>query len=196
MAVKDKPSSGPCPLQIDCTGIAVAATDSMEWNAEEEVELFNAMSGLKPIGINKHFFMACICARLSAALKRDIGADVVWAHLHTMYNLKMLDSMQPLPFPQDERDFALPNDADFKALMAAKKLLQKERSVAGGSSTNRASSSVAVAAESGDAAAGAKMPAAITSHAVVVVEPLQMAAAGRTSLADRSATASPVVKCE
>lgn len=169
----------------------------LEWNAEEEVELFNAMSGLKPIGINKHFFMACICARLSAALKRDIGADVVWAHLNTMYNLEMLDSMQPLPFPQDERDFALPNDADFVALVAAKKLLQKERG--SGVSSNRASSSSsAVVADTSSAAVGPKLQTAITSNAVVVVEQLQMPAAvrRRTSAADRSSTASPVVKCE
>lgn len=105
MAVKEKSGDGESP--------------PMEWSAEEEIQLFKALGGLKPIGINKHFYMACICGRLSAALKRDIYPDVVWAHLQTMYNLEILDSMEPLPFPQDQSDFSLP-DAEFSELMAKK----------------------------------------------------------------------------
>lgn len=109
MAVKEKSGDGG------------ETASSMEWSAEEEIQLFKALGGLKPIGINKHFYMACICGRLSTALKREIYPDVVWAHLQTMYNLEILDSMEPLPFPQDQSDFALP-EADFSELMA-KKLL-------------------------------------------------------------------------
>lgn len=104
MAVKEKSGDG---------------DSSMEWSAEEEIQLFKALGGLKPIGINKHFYMACICGRLSAALKREIYPDVVWAHLQTMYNLEILDSLEPLPFPQDQSDFALP-EAEFSELMAKK----------------------------------------------------------------------------
>lgn len=103
---------------------------TMEWSAEEEIQLFKALGGLKPIGINKHFYMACICGRLSAALKRDIYPDMVWAHLQTMYNLDILDSMEPLPFPQDQCDFALP-DAEFSELMA-KKLREVDAEADGG----------------------------------------------------------------
>lgn len=109
MAVKEKSGDG-----VEPSGSA-----SMEWSAEEEIQLFKALGGLKPIGINKHFYMACICGRLSTALKRDIYPDVVWAHLQTMYNLEILDSMEPLPFPQDQRDFALP-EPEFSELMAKK----------------------------------------------------------------------------
>lgn len=93
--------------------------EDMEWSAEEEIQLFKALGGLKPIGINKHFYMACICERLSNALKREIYPDVVWAHLKTMYNLEILDQMEPLPFPQNQCDFSLP-DAEFSLLMTKK----------------------------------------------------------------------------
>lgn len=99
-------------------------TVEMEWNAEEQVQLFLALGGLKPIGINKHFYMVCICERLSTALKRDISPDSVWAHLKKLYNLEALDKVVSLPFPQEQRDFSLP-EADFGTLMT-KKLLEME----------------------------------------------------------------------
>jgi hypothetical protein len=34
-------------------------TEYFEWTTEEEIQLFSALNGLKPVGINKHFFMAC-----------------------------------------------------------------------------------------------------------------------------------------
>lgn len=98
--------------------------EEMEWSAEEQVQLFLALGGLKPIGINKHFYMVCICERLSTALKRDISPDTVWAHLKKLYNLEALDKVVSLPFPQEQRDFSLP-EADFGLLMT-KKLMEVE----------------------------------------------------------------------
>lgn len=98
--------------------------EEMEWSAEEQVQLFLALGGLKPIGINKHFYMVCICERLSTALKRDISPDTVWAHLKKLYNLEALDKVVSLPFPQEQRDFSLP-EADFGLLMT-KKLMEME----------------------------------------------------------------------
>jgi MRG-binding protein len=66
------------------------------------------MDNLKPVGINKHFFMALIVERLSKALKRDISSNTIWSHLETMYNLKTLDSQESLPFPNEETIFSLP----------------------------------------------------------------------------------------
>lgn len=34
-----------------------------EWTTEEEIQLFSALNGLKPVGINRHFFMAVIVER-------------------------------------------------------------------------------------------------------------------------------------
>lgn len=117
--------------------------EEMEWSAEEEIQLFKALGGLKPIGINKHFYMACICERLSTALKREITPDVVWAHLKTMYNLDILDQLEPVPFPQDQCDFQLP-DAEFSALMS-KKLADVENGGGGGGEGSSSGTAVVVA---------------------------------------------------
>lgn len=94
--------------------------EDMEWSAEEECQLFKALTGLKPVGINKHFYMAFICERLSTALKREISPDVVWAQLETMYNLEILNRIEPLPFVLEQIiDFDLPDD-EFGELMSLK----------------------------------------------------------------------------
>lgn len=94
--------------------------EAEEWSPESEIQLFLALDGLKPVGINKYFFMACIADRLSKALNREIGTDAIWTHLKTMYNLAALDEMEPLPFPNDQREFALP-EAEFSSLLHRKK---------------------------------------------------------------------------
>lgn len=104
--------------------------EDMEWSAEEECQLFKALTGLKPVGINKHFYMAFICERLSTALKREITPDVVWAQLETMYNLEILNRIEPLPFPLDQIDFDLP-DAEFGELMSLKLTQHTSSSVVG-----------------------------------------------------------------
>ena len=97
-----------------------ANIEEMEWSAEEEIKLFFALEGLKPVGLNKHFYMACIADRLSKSLNREIPAEAIWAHLKTMYNLEVLDEMEPLPFPNDQKDFCLP-DNEFSSLMLKKR---------------------------------------------------------------------------
>lgn len=79
-----------------------------EWSAEEELQLFHAMDGLRPVGINKHFYMSCIAERLSKSLNREMPSDLIWKHLSTMYKLKELDEQECLPFPNEEREFSLP----------------------------------------------------------------------------------------
>lgn len=90
-----------------------------EWSPESEIQLFLALEGLKPVGINKYFFMACISERLSKALNREIGTDAIWSHLKTMYNLAALDDLEPLPFPNDPKEFALP-EAEFSSFLDKK----------------------------------------------------------------------------
>lgn len=34
-----------------------------EWTTEEEIQLFQCLQGLKPVGINRHFFMVAIVDR-------------------------------------------------------------------------------------------------------------------------------------
>lgn len=91
------------------------------WGAEEEIQLFSALKKLKPVGINKYFFMACISDRLSSALNRDISSDQIWTHLKSLYNLTALDALEPLPFPNDECEFSLP-ETEFSAFISKKKI--------------------------------------------------------------------------
>ncbi|XP_058459932.1 MRG/MORF4L-binding protein [Malaya genurostris] len=93
--------------------------ESPEWSPEEEIQLFFAMDGLKPIGINRHFFIVCVVDRLSKALNRDINSDAVWSHLKTMYNLKALNEQEQLPFPNEECDFSLP-ETEFSLVIKQK----------------------------------------------------------------------------
>lgn len=94
-------------------------SEDMEWSTEEEVQLLYALDGLKPVGINKHFYMARICERMTKALKRDIAPETVWAHLRTWYNLDVLDQMERLPFADQEVEFSLP-ESEFSALISKK----------------------------------------------------------------------------
>jgi MRG-binding protein len=54
--------------------------------------------------------MVCIVDRLSKTMNRKISSDQIWKHLKTMYNLKALDDLEPLPFPNEETNFNLPPD--------------------------------------------------------------------------------------
>lgn len=52
--------------------------------------------------------MSCISERLSKSLNREMPSDLIWKHLSTMYKLKELDEQECLPFPNEEREFSLP----------------------------------------------------------------------------------------
>ncbi|XP_075167577.1 MRG/MORF4L binding protein [Haematobia irritans] len=92
------------------------STTMDQWTPEEEICLFFAMGCLKPVGVNKHFYMATIVERLSNSLNRDFTSENIWGHLRTLYNFKALDEMEPLPFPNDEKEFSLP-EAEFSSLL-------------------------------------------------------------------------------
>ncbi|PNF34488.1 hypothetical protein B7P43_G11212 [Cryptotermes secundus] len=109
MAVKEKTES---------------VVDGIEWNVDTEVQLFYAMHGHKPVGVNKYFQMACILEKFRNSINRDITSKVIWDHLDTMYDMQALDDTENLPFPNDEREFCLP-EADFANMMKDK--LQQEK---------------------------------------------------------------------
>ena len=52
--------------------------------------------------------MACIVDRLTKALNRKVTSEQIWAHLKTMYNLKVLNEAETLPFPNEQTNFSLP----------------------------------------------------------------------------------------
>lgn len=98
----------------------LALCSEHEWTPEEEIQFFYALRNLpKPVGVNKHFYMACINERLSRSLNRDFTTDIIWAHLRTLYDLDALEELEPLPFPNEECEFSLP-EAEFSLLISKK----------------------------------------------------------------------------
>lgn len=93
--------------------------DDFDWNVYHEGQLLDAMVGHKPVGVNKYFQMALILDKFTDHINKDVHPDKVWAHLDTMYNLEALDESESLPFPNDERDFSLP-ESEFGQLQLKK----------------------------------------------------------------------------
>ncbi|XP_012253462.1 MRG/MORF4L-binding protein [Athalia rosae] len=105
MAVKEK--------QID-------HTEEIEWNVDNEIQLFFAMNGHKPVGVNKYFHMVCIWEKFRAAIHKDVSLKLIWDHLESMYDLAALDDTEDLPFPSNETDFVLP-ESEFSTFMKMRK---------------------------------------------------------------------------
>ncbi|XP_058792968.1 MRG/MORF4L-binding protein isoform X1 [Phymastichus coffea] len=110
MAVKEK--------QVD-------SSEEIEWNVDNEIQLFFAMNGHKPVGVNKYFHMVCIWEKFRAAIHKDVSLKAIWDHLHSMYDLAALDDMEDVPFPPDETDFILP-ESEFTELMKTRKKEETE----------------------------------------------------------------------
>lgn len=91
----------------------------LEWTTEDEIQLFHALEGMKPVGIGKHFVMGAIGDRLSESLNKVVPRDEIWKHLRTIYNLDLLDEREPIPFPNKDQEFQLP-DGEFKFLISNK----------------------------------------------------------------------------
>lgn len=63
--------------------------------------------------------MAFICDKFTDNMHKDVDSDKIWTHLETMYNLEALDESESIPFPNNEREFRLP-DADFGIMINKK----------------------------------------------------------------------------
>ncbi|KAH8336947.1 hypothetical protein KR059_008847 [Drosophila kikkawai] len=147
-------------------GLAVAGSvaplpATIEWSAEEELQLFHAMEGLRPVGINKHFYMSAIAQRLSKSLNREMPSELIWRHLGTMYKLKELDDLESLPFPNEEREFSLPEN-DYGTLQTKKTVDVNATEEAGGDPPPPAANSTSSADSNGKAPPATK--AAVPSN--------------------------------
>ncbi|KAL8597747.1 hypothetical protein ACOMHN_001706 [Nucella lapillus] len=80
------------------------------WNVDMEVNLFHAMRGHKPVGVNRHFHMVVIHEKLVSPATKKLTAKDVWNHLSTMYDLQALNESEILPFPNKPMDFKLPGN--------------------------------------------------------------------------------------
>ncbi|KFQ44305.1 MRG/MORF4L-binding protein, partial [Nestor notabilis] len=63
-----------------------------------------------PPGVNRHFHMICIRDKFSQNIGRQISSKVIWDHLSTMYDMQALHESEILPFPNIEKNFALPDE--------------------------------------------------------------------------------------
>lgn len=118
--------------------ISEKPAETLDWNVDTEVQLFHAMKGHKPVGVNRYFQMACIHEKFSASLNKDISSQTIWDHLDTMYDMAALHESEILPFPNPENEFGLP-DNDFGDLLSKR----KEKGSVDKESSKRAPSPVA-----------------------------------------------------
>lgn len=70
--------------------------------------------------------MAFIWDKFTESLNKNIQSEKIWEHLETMYNLEALDESESLPFPNDEKEFYLP-EAEFGALLSRKEEKNDEK---------------------------------------------------------------------
>ncbi|KAF9797732.1 hypothetical protein SFRURICE_017927 [Spodoptera frugiperda] len=97
----------------------VKPNDPLTWDVDMEIQLFYAMANHKPVGINKHFHMACIWEKLSNSITKEISTQDIWKHLESLYDLNLLEDTEPIPFPNHEIPFSLP-ETEFGSLMKQK----------------------------------------------------------------------------
>lgn len=63
--------------------------------------------------------MAFICDKFIDNINKEVHSERIWEHLETMYNLEALDESESLPFPNDEKEFYLP-ESEYGMLKAKK----------------------------------------------------------------------------
>lgn len=97
----------------------VKTGDPLTWDVDMEIQLFYAMANHKPVGINKHFHMACIWEKLSNSITKEISTQDIWKHIGSLYDLNMLEETEGIPFPNHEMPFSLP-ESEFGPLMKQK----------------------------------------------------------------------------
>ncbi|XP_009459896.1 PREDICTED: MRG/MORF4L-binding protein [Nipponia nippon] len=69
-----------------------------------------ALAAQKANRVNRHFHMICIRDKFSQNIGRQISSKVIWDHLSTMYDMQALHESEILPFPNIEKNFALPDE--------------------------------------------------------------------------------------
>ncbi|KAL4236424.1 hypothetical protein ACF0H5_004809 [Mactra antiquata] len=89
--------------------LAMSEHSQLNWDCEMEVNLFHALRGHKPVGVNKHFHMVSIHEKLASSYKK-ITAEQIWAYLGELYDLNALNESEIIPFPNKQNEFDLPDD--------------------------------------------------------------------------------------
>jgi len=97
---------------------------NFNWTVDQEILLFEAMMGHKPVGVDKNIHMICITRKMNQKWRlisksAFITPQHIWAKLSSMYDLRALDESECVPecFPEKNEDFVLPSE-DFGLLMS------------------------------------------------------------------------------
>ncbi|RWS27875.1 mrg-binding protein-like protein [Leptotrombidium deliense] len=97
----------------------IEVNDNFDWSAENEVHLFYALKGHKPVGVNRYFHMICIQDLFNNLVNKEVTSKIIWDHLDKLYDMDALHENEDIPFPNDETDFSLPS-SEFEDLIARK----------------------------------------------------------------------------
>ncbi|GLV36213.1 MRG/MORF4L binding protein [Carabus blaptoides fortunei] len=90
------------------------------------------MVGHKPVGINRYFAMLCIWDKLCEH-NIDVSTQTLWTYLATMYNLDSLNEIEAIPFPNEVREFYLP-ELEFGAMKVKKEEKSEDKTSKSGPS--------------------------------------------------------------
>ncbi|KAL5481251.1 hypothetical protein EMCRGX_G021382 [Ephydatia muelleri] len=110
------------------------SSEDVKWTTELEVALFHSMHRHKPVGINKHFHMACIQHRLQQLSGLSLTTQEIWKHLQTLYDLESLDEFENTGLQNEEKDFSLPRD--FQSTEATNRAQSAQSTPAGHSASS------------------------------------------------------------
>lgn len=53
------------------------------------------MKGLRPFGMDKHFYMAFIVENFKSRTGLNVTADALWDHIEELYNINLLTESDP-----------------------------------------------------------------------------------------------------
>lgn len=83
---------------------------SVQWSPEKEVQLFYALKGRRPVGINRFFQMMFIQEEFSNLTGQDVSSEEIWKYLETLYDLDALNENEEESIVGEEKDFILPEE--------------------------------------------------------------------------------------
>ncbi|CAG2160952.1 unnamed protein product [Oppiella nova] len=90
----------------------------MDWTPENEIKLFYAMRGHKPVGVAKNFHMICILDEFVKLTDKEITSKTIWNRLETMYDMETLHDNEDMPFPNITSPFNIEDNPEFSELFA------------------------------------------------------------------------------
>lgn len=117
----------------DCSFVCIDMSLEFKWNVETEIELLTALTGRRPIGLNKHFIISEVCSELQSNKFPEISTKDIWTYLHNLYDFKKLE--EHMKSTNDDlvktlnsvEDFKLPTNDEILEIKKEKNTTPKRR---------------------------------------------------------------------